>query len=131
MKLLKIGSFFKPQKLKQNTIEPELFKKMLATCPTAKDKKLLYSQANSLPNDIVVLSVQENEDKLLLESSKSLSLQTEKDYRDYIHSIVGTFISYTEKAKPDLVKQLKISDEVLIPPNQNTMRAISDKLSRV
>lgn len=129
MKLLKISGWFsklKPSKLEQDTISPELFNQMLATCSTKAERKALYGQANSLPNDIVVLSVEKNTNKNFSDAGK---YSTTKEFRNFLQDLLGTFVNYSNKNKPDVIKRVKISDEELIPPDKSTMKAISEKLS--
>lgn len=125
MKLAKISgllSNLKPSRLKQDTIAPELFNQMLATCANYKERKALYRQANSLRQDIVVLSVQKNKDQVFFDGGKCSS---QKEFNEYIHDLLGTFVTYSKKNSPDNITQLKVSNEILIPPDKNTMQAIS------
>ncbi|MCI1274378.1 MAG: hypothetical protein LKG27_08125 [Clostridiaceae bacterium] len=127
MKIFKIllSKFSTNQKQIQNSVAPELFNSMINTCKTRREQKALYKLANSLPKDIYISAIGEHKDQIFYESP-NMSIAALKKL---IKSLCGTFVTYTQKSDPKNIIQKKISDEILFPPDKETMTAIADTFS--
>lgn len=123
MKIFKIlqNKFATKTKFTQNSIENTIFNQMLASCETKKEQRNLYKMANSLPKDIFIESIKKNKDELFFDAGK---MKDFSGFRNYIKSLCGTFVVYTNKNVEKSFYQQKISDELLMPPSKKTLSAI-------
>lgn len=128
MKIFKILlTKFSTKKIQtQNSVAPELFNSMINTCKNRREQKALYKLANSLPKDIYISAVEKNKNQLFFESPNMSVIALKK----LIKSLCGTFVSYSQKSDPKTIIQKKISDEILLPPDKDTMTAIANTFKR-
>lgn len=119
MKVTKILStlFTKRQAPKCETIAPELFNTILSTTPNKRAVKKLFKEANALPSDVLITSVQ-------TDSSRNF-YDTPGISQRYIDNYLGTFITFIRKNKPELGQiELKISDERNLPVDKSLVTRI-------